>query len=201
MRVVFLSLLLVSTTVASPWLNPWTSLQKLASGTLTRKNIAERIVETTKITDNGTGREAWFNPWTTFQNLISGIPTKRQIADSIVETAVASDFLNLVVAEVMKRQTKVPIPDFVVSRLVTENAIRVGLRGAIWYYVDLDDTKKQFVPEDVVMEGIMRNALEKSSLPKMYITDTLIMDLIEALQKEGYGKEGILRKFGDLTQS
>merc|ERR1719220_2896725 len=119
MRVVFLSLLLVSTTVASPWLYPWTSLQKLVSGTSTKRDIAERIVETTKITDTGTGREAWFNPWTSLQNLISGIPTKRQIADSIVETAVASDFLNLVVAEVMKRQTKVPIPDFVVTRLVT----------------------------------------------------------------------------------
>ena len=107
MKVVLLSLLLVSTTVASPWLNPWTSLQKLLSGTSTKRDIAERIVETTKITDTGHGREAWFNPWTSLQNLISGIPTKRQIADSIVETAVASDFLNLVVAEVMKRQTKV----------------------------------------------------------------------------------------------
>ena len=97
--------------------------------------------------------------------------------------------------------TKVPIPDFMVTRLVTENAIRVGLRGAIWYYVDLEETKKQFVPEDVVMEGIMRNALEKSGLPKMYITDKLIRDLIEALEKEGYGKEGILRKFENLPQS
>ena len=104
MRVVLLSLLLLFTTSASPWLNPWTSLQKLVSGTSTKR---EGIVETTKITDTGTGREAWFNPWTSLQNLISGIPTKRQIADSIVETAVASDFLNLVVAEVMKRQTKV----------------------------------------------------------------------------------------------
>ena len=94
-----------------------------------------------------------------------------------------------------------PIPDFVVTRLVTENAIRVGLRGAIWYYVDLDDTKKQYVPEDLVMEGVIRNALERSSLPKMYITDTLIMDLIEALEKEGYGKEGILSKFDNLPQS
>jgi len=217
MRVVLLSLLLLFTTSASPWFNPWTSLQDLISGT-----PAERIIKTkqAKITDTGTGREAWFKPWTSLQNLISGIPTKREIADSIVETAVASDFLNLVVAEVMKRQTKVmlsefiifliiiiiiitkvPIPDFVVTRLVTENAIRVGLRGAIWYYVDLDETKKQFVPEDVVMGGIMRNALEKSGLPKMYITDTLIMDLIEALEKEGYGKEGILRKFDNLPQS
>ena len=94
-----------------------------------------------------------------------------------------------------------PIPDFVVTRLVTENAIRVGLRGAIWYYVDLEDTKKQYVPEDLVMAGIMRNALEKSGLPMMYITDTLIIDLLEALEKEGYGKEGILRKFDNLPQS
>ena len=106
MRVVLLSLLLLFTTSGSPWLNPWTSLQDLISGT-----SAERIIETkqAKITDTGTGREAWFNPWTSLQNLISGIPTKREIADSIVETAVASDFLNLVVAEVMRRQTKVTL--------------------------------------------------------------------------------------------
>ena len=111
MRVVLLSLLLLFTTSASPWLYPWTSLRDLISGT-----SAERIVETkqAKITDTGTGREAWFNPWTSLQNLISGIPTKRQIADSIVETAVASDFLNLVVAEVMKRQTKVMLSDFII---------------------------------------------------------------------------------------
>ena len=136
----------------------------------------------------------WLFPWTSVQNFISSIPTKRQIADSIVETAVASDFLNLIVAEVMKRQTKAPIPDFLITRWVTEKAIRAGLRGAIWYYVDLDESKKQLV----TMKGIMRNALEKSGLPEKYITDTLIHDLIAALEKEGYGKEGILRKFAQL---
>ena len=133
----------------------------------------------------------WLLPWTSVQNFISSIPTKRQIADSIVETAVASDFLNLIVAEVMKRQTKAPIPDILITRWVTENSIRAGLRGAIWYYVDLDESKKQLV----TMKGIMRNALEQSGLPEKYITDSLIDDLIEALEKEGYGKEGILRKF------
>ena len=125
----------------------------------------------------------WLLPWT--------FPTRRQIADSIVETAVASDFLNLIVAEVMKRQTKAPIPELVITRFVTENAIRVGLRGAIWYYVDLDESKKQLV----TMESIIENALKMSSLPEKYITDTLVRDLIAALEKEGYGKEGILRKF------
>ena len=118
MRVVLLSLLFVSTISASPWLNPWTSLQKLVFGTSTKRDIAERIVETTKITDTGTGREAWFNPWTSLQNLISEIPTKRQIADSIVETAVASDFLNLVVAEVMKRQTKVMLSELIILLII-----------------------------------------------------------------------------------
>ena len=136
----------------------------------------------------------WLFPWTSVQNFISSIPTKRQIADSIVETAVASDFLNLIVAEVMKRQTKAPIPDFLITRWVTQKAIRAGLRGAIWYYVDLDESKKQLV----TMKGIMRNALEQSGLPEEYITDTLIDDFIAALEKEGYGKEGILRKFAQL---
>ena len=117
--------------------------------------------------------------------------TKRQIADSIVETAVKSDFLNLIVAEVMKRQTTAPIPEVVITRFVTENAIRVALRGMIWYYVDLDESKKQLV----TIESIMENALKMSSLPEKYITDTLIADLMEALEKEGYGKEEILRKF------
>ena len=133
----------------------------------------------------------WLSPWTSVQNFLSNIPTRRQIGDSIVETAVASDFLNLIVAEVMKRQTKAPIPEFVVTRFVTENAIRVGLQGAIWYYVDLDESKKQLV----TLESIMDNALKKSSLPEKYITDTLVADLIAALEKEGYGKEGILSKF------
>ena len=117
--------------------------------------------------------------------------TRRQIADTIVETAVKSDFLNKIVAEVMKRQTTAPIPELVITRFVTENAIRVALRGAIWYYVDLDESKKQLV----TIESIMENALKMSSLPEKYITDTLIADLMEALEKEGYGKEGILRKF------
>ena len=154
MRVVILSLLLATSTLAGPWIFPWTSVH----------------------------------------NLYSSIPTKADIANSIVETAVASDFLNLIVGEVMKRQTKAPIPDFLVTRFVTENAIRAGLRGAIWYYVDLDESKKQLV----TIESIMRKALKESSLPEKYITDTLVADLIEALEKEGYGKEGILRKFAHL---
>ena len=133
-------------------------------------------------------------PWSSVQNIYESIPSKVQIADSIVETAVASDFLNLIVAEVMKRQTKAPIPNFLITRFVTQNAIRVGLRGAIWYYVDLDESKKQLV----TMESIMGDALKKSSLPEKYITDTLIADLIAALEKEGYNKEGILLKFAQL---
>ena len=136
----------------------------------------------------------WLFPWTSVQNFISSIPTKVEIADSIVETAVASDFLNLIVAEVMKRQKKAPIPGFLITRFVTENAIRVGLRGAIWYYVDLDESKKKLV----TMESIMGNALKNSSLPEKYITDTLITDLIAALEREGYGKKGILLKFAQV---